>query len=597
MTTPTEPTPLPPSIPTVRVHGRYRGPDGRALRGTVTFSAPGLLTFPEADLFVAGPVVAELDETGGFSVTLPATDAPHMNPNGWAYAVRENLAGIVGSRAFSLLLPKAVPDVNLPDVAPADPATPNYVPVPGSQILTGTAVPAQGLGLDNDWYIRYDTRTLLGVTHTIVTMWRKSGGAWAKAGGDLRGSQWYVTSGGAIVPATDARPGDLLLRSDTGEFRQREALDWGPPIGSLRGPAGTAGDTGPQGPKGDTGAPSTVPGPKGDPGATGATGATGPAGPTGPQGPKGDPGAGSVSSVNGDMGPNVVLTATGLGAVPVAEKAAPGGVATLDANGLVPAAQLSIPSGVVTTVNGKPGPAVTLAAADVSALATTTRGTVNGVASLDATGKMPVAQVPASALSGRNTWTPQALGFQAWSVDPAAVANPAFKAVVVGRIYLSGMNITETTQVNRVVMFARGWAGSTAVPAARFYVGIYGENGSRVAVSSLITSLPEAGQISGSGPGARNSHVGAVPIPLTATATLQPGRYWAAFLMSAGAATDFYYMHTQNEAPSAPANFFLAPAFQRAWCVPSGQTSLPATVTQSTGEVGLDPAIMALAMV
>jgi hypothetical protein len=235
-------------------------------------------------------------------------------------------------------------------------------------------------------------------------------------------------------------------------------------------------------------------------------------------------------------------------------------------------------------------------AAEVGALATTARGAANGVASLDASSKIPIAQLPTAA--GRNMWTPQALGFAAWSVDPAHVANPTGtpKAAVLQRLYLSGINITESTQVNRVVIFARGWAGSTAVPAARFYAGIYNEAGSRVATSGLVSSLPAAGQITGTAPGANDNHIGAVPITLTATATLAPGRYWAAFLLSAGSATDFYYMHVQNESPSAPANFFMGTAFQRAWCLAS-QTSLPATINQAAGEVGLDPAIMALAMV
>lgn len=55
-------------------------------------------------------------------------------------------------------------------------------------------------------------------------------------------------------------------------------------------------------------------------------------------------------------------------------------------------------------------------------------------------------------------------------------------------------------------------------------------------------------------------------------------------------------MHIQNESPSAPANFFLGTTFQRAWAK-DAQTSLPTTLAQSGGEVGLDPAIMALAMV
>ncbi|MFE9256512.1 hypothetical protein [Streptomyces sp. NPDC006879] len=581
------PLALPAEIPTVTVHGTYLGPDGRPLAGTVTFSAPSMLVFADSDVFVAGPVVSTLDENGRFQVTLPATNAPNMQPTGWAYVVKENLSGVIGGRTFSALLPKETPDVDLADIAPTDPTTPNYVPVAGSQIFTGSAAPTSALGRDGDFYAQYETGAFLGVTSTTVTMWTRAAGSWGKVGDAIRGAAWYVNT--TSTPSTDTKVGDFLLRADTGDVWQRGASGWGSPVMNLKGPKGDTGATGAQGPKGDTGADSTVPGPEGP------QGPPGPEGPEGPQGPKGDPGTGSVNSVNGDLGPEVVLDAADVGAVPAVEKGSAGGVATLDGSAKVPAAQL--PTGLVTAVNGKAGPSVTLAAADVSALAASARGAVNGVASLDGSGKVPTAQIPAVTGGAKNAWTPQALGFEAWSVDPAAVANPTAKAAVVGRVYLSGINITESTQVNRVVIFARGWGGSSLIPGARFYAGIYSEAGTRVATSGQVSSLPAAGQITGTAPGAKNNHIGAVPIPLTGTATLSPGRYWAAFLVSAGSSTDFYYMHIQNESPSNPGNFFLGSAFQRHWCIASGQSSLPTTVNQSTGEVGLDPAIMALAMV
>lgn len=52
------------------------------------------------------------------------------------------------------------------------------------------------------------------------------------------------------------------------------------------------------------------------------------------------------------------------------------------------------PPGVITTINGYSAATVTLTAADVGAIATTARGAANGVASLDASTKVPVAQIP-----------------------------------------------------------------------------------------------------------------------------------------------------------------------------------------------------------
>ncbi|WP_218924346.1 collagen-like protein [Streptomyces sp. f51] len=501
--------------------------------------APTLVTFGAHDVILGGPVSAPLDSTGAFEVVLPATDAPGMNPSGWSYQVAEQLTGVPANRIYQILLPSETPEVDLADIAPTDPSTPNYVAVRGDSA--------------------YEVAVEAGFVGTV--------------------EQW---------------------------------------LASLIGPQGVKGDTGQSGPAGDDAYEVAVEaGFVGDRaawlaslvGPTGATGETGEQGPPGTNGADGAPGV--VQSVNGQSAAAVVLVAADVSAVPDTAPGAPNGVATLDASGKVPAEQLPTGTGggAVDSVNGETGVVVldaadvgaataghTHTAAQVGALATTARGAANGVASLDAGSRLPIAQMPTAV--AKNVWTPQSLGFQAWSVDPAAVANPAMKAAVVGRIYLSGINITEPTPVNRVVIHARGWGGSALVPAARFYAGIYNEAGTRIATSGQVSNLPEAGQITGTAPGAKNNHIGAVPVPLTATATLQPGRYWAAFLMSAGGATDFYYMHIQNEAPSNPGNFFLgATAFQRHWCIPSGQTSLPTTVNQSTGEVGLDPAVMALAMV
>ncbi|MFE2245244.1 hypothetical protein [Streptomyces lavendulae] len=611
-----------------------------------------MLTFPQSDLFIAGPVVAKLDEFGKFEVILPATDAPNMNPSDWSYTVKENLTGVPGARTYALLLLSGTGPIDLADVAPTDPTTPTYVPVPGSQILWGTTAPAAGLGLNSDFYVQYDTRTLLGVTHTTVTNWKKTNGVWAVVGGDIRGSQIFLNT--TSTPSTDAKSGDILIRTDSGDMYQRGASGWGSVKGNIKGPQGAQGLQGIQGVKGDTGAASTVAGPQGPKGDTGATGPTGPQGPQGIQGVPGQNGTGSgtVTSVNGKA-PN------GAGAVTLV------------------AADVGAGAGTVKTVNTKSpdgSGAVALTAADVGAVANTlpvtakatTAGTdpfrvvddtdaqlfsvrksgslyapagnayinknvrvggaasaagigsaVNGVLAIDngtgpsaanaagvhlyaTAGQLMVQEQSGATFTvggGRNTWTPQSLGFAAWSVDPATVANPTtLKAATVGRIYFSGLNITESAQVNNVVIHSRGWAGSAAVPAARFYVGIYNEAGTRVATSGLVSSVPMAGQLSGTAPGAVNNHIGPVPIALTAPITLAPGRYWAAFLLSAGSATDFYYFHIQNEAPANPGNFYLGTTFQRHWCIASGQSSLPATVSQATGEVGLDPAIMALAM-
>ncbi|MFF4495525.1 hypothetical protein [Streptomyces sp. NPDC001546] len=621
-------TPLPAEIPTVRVHGQYRGPDGRALAGTVTFTAPGLLTFPASDLFIGGPVVATLDETGAFSVSLPATDAPQMNPSGWAWAVKENLAGIVGSRSFALLLPKAVPDVDLADVAPADPTTPNYVPVPGSQILTGSTVPAAFLGLNGDFYTQYDVRTLLGVTHTTVTMWRKTANAWAKVGGDIRGSQWFVNT--TTTPSTDAKPGDILLRSDTGDIWQRGASSWGSPLGNLKGPKGDVGATGAQGPKGDTGA-------------------------TGAQGPKGDPGTGNVNTVNGKLGPDVVLAPADIGAVPatgpatitlpagssalaLAVKSAdnatnsleirstgsvrfqPGnvymdknlriggaGAATGNGSGVLvmqdgtapttsvtdgaivysEAGVLKIrnadgtvvvpggaPAGAVTSVNGKSGPTVTLAAADVSALATTARGAANGVASLDGSSKVPVANLPD--LANPDRWLPSDLGLIAWAFDPAtAISTPAYTGN--GTLRFVAVVIRETTTVGKIAFHFGGYSEKLT---AGSWAAIYTTAGARRATTADMAGIAVV-------PGVHNAGGATVAAPLTASVSLTPGVYYVGFVFRYAASDGPMLLQLENSF-GAPPNVFGLNSVKRfgVWSGATVANSAPATIDPASIDNG-----------
>ncbi|WP_223182465.1 hypothetical protein [Streptomyces sp. CBMA370] len=600
------------------VHGTYMGPDGRPLAGTVTFTAPSLLTFPDSDLFVAGPVVATLDENGHFSVRLPATDAPNMQPSGWAYIVKENLSGVIGGRTFSVLLPKAVPDVDLADIAAADPTTPNYVPVAGSQIFTGSLAPTSALGRDGDFFTQYDTRTLLGITSTTVTMWTRAAGVWAKVGDAIRGAAWYVSA--ASTPSTDTKPGDFLLRSDTGDVWQRGASGWGNPVASLKGPKGDTGATGvagAQGVKGDTGAASTVAGPKGDPGTAGskvyafATGSEssgvgvpgdfgirtdtgnlyqyvaptgwaskgsikGPAGvdgPTGPKGDKGDPGSGSVNSVNGDLGPAIVLDAADVGAIPVADKGVANGVATLDASGLVPASQLSIPSGVVTTVNGKSGPTVTLAAADVSALAASTRGAVNGVAPLDSASDVPLVNLPDAAVP--SSFIPADLGLKAWAFDPVtSLSTPAYTGSA--SLRMTAVVIRQTTTVSKIAFHFGGYSEKLT---AGSWAGIYTTAGAKKAATADMAGTAVV-------PGVHNAGGQTVGAALTASVSLTPGVYYVWFVFRYAASDGPMLLALDNVFGAPPNVFGLNDTKRFGVFTGTAATAAPATIATASIDNG-----------
>ncbi|CAM5609122.1 hypothetical protein GCM10010329_17430 [Streptomyces spiroverticillatus] len=104
-------------------------------------------------------------------------------------------------------------------------------------------------------------------------------------------------------------------------------------------------------------------------GPRGATGATGAQGPQGVQGVPGKDGApGGIQSVNGKTGAAVTLAAADVNALATPLRGAANGVASLDAGGKLPTAQLPAGASGVTSVNGKPGPAVSLTAADVGAM-------------------------------------------------------------------------------------------------------------------------------------------------------------------------------------------------------------------------------------
>ncbi|MEW2297308.1 hypothetical protein ABZ719_32180 [Streptomyces sp. NPDC006743] len=532
--------PLPEGIPTVQLTGRFLTPDGRPLTGQVVVRAPSLVTFGEFDVILGGPVTAPLDSTGAFEVVLPATDAPGMIPDDWSYQVAEQLAGVATNRVYSILLPAEAPEVDLADIAPTDPSTPNYVAVRGDSA--------------------YEVAVEEGFNGT-VTQWLAS----------LVGPQGVKGDTGATGPEGNDAYEVAVAAGYSGTRAQ-----W---LASL---------VGPQGVKGDQGAAGT-------PGTNGADGA---------------PGApGVVQSVNGISAAEVTLDAAAVGAVPATAPGAANGVAQLDASGKVPAAQLPASSGggAVASVNGYTGVVVLAAgdvgaataghthtAAQVGALATTARAAANGVASLDASARVPIAQLPAAA--GRNMWTPQALGFEAWSCDPYTVANPVAKYLKPNRLYFVGFNITESTTVDRIVMFARGYGG---VSTNRYRAGIYRENGTKV-VESAAVALTMAGQESGSMPAMVSNHIGAVPLAVTQT-VLTPGRYWAAWALVVGGTADFAFYHVQNEAPVATANFWMpGTPFARAWYT-EGQANaaLPTTVSQSAAAVLADHdiPIMALANV
>ncbi|WP_326698053.1 collagen-like protein [Streptomyces sp. NBC_01754] len=143
---------LPTGVPAVTVTGRFLTPAGVPLTGRITFRAPSLITLPEYDVVLGGPVTVALDAQGAFEVELLATDTPGMDPADWSYTVTEALPGVSPARAYQVLLPAETPTVDIADIAPTDPHTPQYVAVRGDSAYE-VAVEAGFVGTVDEWLV------------------------------------------------------------------------------------------------------------------------------------------------------------------------------------------------------------------------------------------------------------------------------------------------------------------------------------------------------------------------------------------------------------------------------------------------------------
>ncbi|MEU6633821.1 hypothetical protein ABZ905_36965 [Streptomyces parvus] len=365
-----------------------------------------------------------------------------------------------------------------------------------------------------------------------LTVWRNSDAVWS-------------ATGGIVGPKGDK--GDQGIQG----------------IQGIQGPQGDTGATGAQGDTGATGATgadSTVPGPTGPQGDTGDTGPQGPkgdTGDTGPQGPAGQNGEGSgtvtaVNAVQPDAAGNVTLAATdvgaatashthtpaSLGAVATSSVGVASGVASLGTDGKVPSAQLPTLAdpNAVTSVNGKSGPTVTLTAADVSALATSTRGANSGVAELDSTGHVPNARIPYFG------FTPADLGLKAWAFDPAT-AQSGGRALTNRVLRVTAIPVRETITVSQVIYHVLGYEGTGLNSGSS--IGVYNAAGTLVARTPNMTGTAVMIDV-------HNSGGQTVTCALQSSVTLQPGVYYVGFYPVIGTAANAPVLMTADSTNAAP---------------------------------------------
>ncbi|MFC8271675.1 phage tail protein [Streptomyces sp. NPDC057271] len=238
---------LPPSISTVQITARYLNPDGGPMSGSVEFRPPSLLTHAESDVFVGGPTRATLDAEGRISVVLPATDLPGWNPVDWTYHVTEKLGGMDRVRIYQIALPAAHPVVDLADIRPADPSTPNHVAVPGPPGPAGELGPQGPAGPVRSVNGQTSADIVLTAADVaaLATTAAGAAGGVATLGADGKVPAAQLPAAGGAVGSVNGRTGDVVLTAaDLGALTQAAgdlrylAID-GAPVKSVNGQAGT----------------------------------------------------------------------------------------------------------------------------------------------------------------------------------------------------------------------------------------------------------------------------------------------------------------------------------------------------------------------
>ncbi|MFJ1731463.1 collagen-like protein [Streptomyces sp. NPDC088254] len=560
---------LPDGIPTVRVTGRFLTPAGEPLAGQVVFRAPGMVTFPDSDVILGGPVTAPLDATGAFAVTLPATDAPDMNPTGWSYSVAEQLAGVAMNRVYQVLLPADDPEVDLADIAPTDPTTPTYVAVRGDSAYE-VAVKAGFVGTVAQWLaslvgpqgVKGDT----GATGPAGPQGVKGDtGAQGPAGAPGVVQSVNGQSAAAVVldaddvgavAATNGKvTGTLTLDGTAATFRPIKLQTAGVDRWQIQNDGTAEGGT-------DTGSNLRIAARHDDGTDNGVAlfirrdnrrvviNGTSTAGE-------------SVLTATGAIGAKDIAAdpATSAGSIQLYSKAGlpyikqgDGTVFQVGTAGTAP----------VTSVNTKTG-AVVLNAADVGALATTARGAANGVASLGSTSKVPDAQLP------YDGWRPSDLGMKAWAFDPA-VAQSAGRVPSTGSFRIIAIPVRETITASSIVFHVFGYEGTGLDAGSR--AGIFNTAGTRLAQTNDMVDTAVMIDV-------HNAGGQTVTCALSAPLTLNAGIYYVAFRFVIGNSANAPVLMTADSTGACPVTTLNT---IRPFGVISGLASWPASFTPSAIE-------------
>ncbi len=110
-------------------------------------------------------------------------------------------------------------------------------------------------------------------------------------------------------------------------------------------------------------------------------------------------------------------------------------------------------------------------------------GAANGVAPLNASSDVPVANLPTVAIPG--VWQPADLGFKAWTFDPA-LTDATAQYCQIGYVYLMGIILREATTLSRICFYTAGNGGTQ--PNTSSFAGLYSSAGQRVAVTTSLNN-------------------------------------------------------------------------------------------------------------
>ncbi|MFF9034038.1 hypothetical protein ACF090_01010 [Streptomyces sp. NPDC014892] len=565
---------LPEGIPTVRVTGRFLSPAGEPLTGQVVFRAPSLITFGAYDVILGGPVTAPLDSTGAFAVEVPATDAPGMNPSSWSYTVAEQLAGVSMNRVYQVLLPAEAPEVDLADIAPTNPSTPNYVAVRGDSAYE-VAVEAGFVGTVAQWLASLvGPRGVKGDTGAT--------GPQGTAGPQgTQGTQGPAGTPGVVQSVNGKSAADLVLAAaDVGAVANNggySRMD-----GTLHVVyAGTQADVF----KASDAAQSKYTAVnKNAELITNATATFTDARIGGTVATFGGGAGGVLAFANAATVP----TTNPVGAVLYAEggtlkvRQADGTVFTLGAGG---------GTAPVTSVNTKTGDVV-LAAADVGAEAAgtavtlSTTQTISGSKTFSAVPSSSAAPTTANHLARKSyvdaaafagEWSPADHGLAAWAFDPAlAVSTGLYPGS--GPMRVTAVILRAAATINRVVWFATGYAGGLQTGS---WAALFNSSGTRVAATGdMSTATYEP-------PEEHDAGGGTISSPLTAAYAAAAGIYYVVWRMVYNTTTgDGPMLLAAESSAGSPPNQFGYTLVRRFGVYATGVAAAPASITLSSMENG-----------